>query len=455
MHEPNLLRTATAVAMSAVLASWTAYQPAAQPNAEATILELLREDRPFTLVPADTFNRLGWDLPDGGQQVRALAEQASGGAFDPKALEKLAGLGYSASWHVLRYQFYGLDWDITGLHLKPDKSVRGLPTIAYINGGSANWYEFLVDPLNNPAIAQFLAQRVPVLLITIPGNYKPGGWTEADNGARKPAYLLDRELDGSELRVRNAIYTFTLISEGVRLLTERVTDGPLLISGHSTGGEIQFLLRDKLRDRLRGRSLGWGTGGPASLRRIWEQSTRVASTYPPVTDLRGRSAQQYSTSYVGPLNPLPGKTKLEVAEAWFEREGRRRPHFKQVIQDLEHLGLTEHRAAAERQIRAAISAAELPIDQQAVIKDLLSTVRAPIDGYQRMIWTTALGDRGHWNADPDKALEAVVAKEFRKANPLATIRVLVFGVPMSHYGHIERPRELAGGTLAAVKWLYQ
>lgn len=454
MYELSLLRIAAPVLWTLLIPSGQD-RPAAQQTAETAVIELLRDDRPYTMVPAEVFNKLGWDLPDGGRQVRAVAEQAPGGAFDPKALEKLSGLGYRASWHVIRYKFYGLDWDITALHLVPDKPVAGLPTVAYINGGSANWYEFFVDPLNNPGIGQHLAQHVPVLLITIPGNFKPGGWTERDNAARQPAYLLDREFDGDELRARNAVYTFSLVSEGVRLLVERVVRGPLLISGHSTGGEIQFLLRDALGDKLKGRSLGWGTGGPASLRRVWEQSTRVGDSYPPVTAIRGRSAQQYSTGYVGPLNPMPGNSKLEVAQAWLEREGRRRPNFKQVIQDLEHLGLSEHRAAAERQIRDAIAATKLPIDTSAVIKDLLSTVRAPIDGYRRMIWTTALGDSGHWHNEPDKALELVVANEFRKANPQTAIRVLVFGVPMSHYGHIERPRQLAGATLAAVKWLYQ
>jgi hypothetical protein len=71
-----------------------------------------------------------------------------------------------------------------------------------------------------------------------------------------------------------------------------------------------------------------------------------------------------------------------------------------------------------------------------------------------MIWTTAAGDDGHWDADPEQARELFVARAFRKANPDAQIRVLVFDVPMSHYGHIERPRQLAGGLLAAVEWLY-
>jgi hypothetical protein len=30
---------------------------------------------------------------------------------------------------------------------------------------------------------------------------------------------------------------------------------------------------------------------------------------------------------------------------------------------------------------------------------------------------------------------------------------LVFDVPMTHYGHIEKPRELAGGLVAALRWL--
>jgi hypothetical protein len=72
-----------------------------------------------------------------------------------------------------------------------------------------------------------------------------------------------------------------------------------------------------------------------------------------------------------------------------------------------------------------------------------------------MIWTTAAGDDGHWDADLTKARELFVAESFRKANPDAEIRVLVFDVPMSHYGHIEKPRQLAGGMLTAVKWLYR
>ena len=51
--------------------------------------------------------------------------------------------------------------------------------------------------------------------------------------------------------------------------------------------------------------------------------------------------------------------------------------------------------------------------------------------------------------------ELRVAEEFRKENPDIPIRVLVFDLPVTHQGHIEKPRELAGGLLVALKWLVQ
>jgi hypothetical protein len=132
---------------------------------------------------------MGWNLPDGGRAVKALADAAPGGAFNPRELEKLPAnsLGYRAKWHVVRYKFYGLDWDITGLQLTPNKPEPGLPTLAIINGGSANLYEFFVDLLNRPGLGQYLAQRMPVMIITIPLPY------ETANGMQQ----IRRMLSGS------------------------------------------------------------------------------------------------------------------------------------------------------------------------------------------------------------------------------------------------------------------
>lgn len=447
-----------------ILALSTAAAGAAQSGAgaEADVLARLARSQPFTSVPAEVFRDLGWELPDRGAAVKAIADAAPGSAFDPRRLETLspATVGYRAAWHVVRYRHYGLDWDITGLLLTPQAPAPRLPTVVLLNGGSANWYEFFVDPLNGPAVAQYLAQRVPVLLVTVPGNYKPGGWTEPI-AERKAAYLLDRQLSDAEAAARNAIYTFSLVTEGVARLIEKTTKGPVLVSGHSTGGEVQFLLQQRLAGRLRGYSLGWGTGGPASVRRTWNDEAagdrnreNRLRRYPPIAVLRPRTIEEYARSYIGALNPLGPGTALEIAERWFARESRRRPQFKQVLQDLEHQGSLERRDAVVREIRDAIAAAALAVDPETVIRDLFATARAPLGGYRRMIWTTALGDDGHWDADPAKARELFVAEAFRRANPRSDIRVLVFDTPMSHYGHIEQPRQLAGGLLAAVKWLY-
>jgi hypothetical protein len=265
--------------------------------------------------------------------VKGLADAALGGAFDPRQLEsaRTVHLGYRAKWHVLRYKMYGLDWDITALHLTPNQPTRNLPTVAIINGGSANWYEFFLDPLNRPGLGQYLAQRVPVLLVTIPGNYRHAGWTEPDLAKRIPGYLQDRDVPPDEARVRHSVYTFRLVTEGVRRLIETVTTGPIVLVGHSTGGEIQFLLKESsLESRLQGLSLGWGTGGPAALSGMREfRGPRTADDYPPVWELNPRPPSAYARGYLGSLNPVwdSSRTRLEIAT----RDGARK-HAAAAVQ---------------------------------------------------------------------------------------------------------------------------
>ncbi len=427
-------------------------------SAEDAVIELLAEDAPYHSVAPELFARLGWDLPDGGRTVKELADAAPGGAFDPRALEAIAPgtLGYVARWHETRFPVYGLEWDIGALHLVPDKTDAGLPTIVIINGGAANWYEFFVAPTNEPGLAQYLAQRVPVLLVTIPGNYRHGGWTDTNFGERIPGYLLDRDVSPDEAKIRNAIYTFRVVTDGVYAIVNEVIDGPALLVGHSTGGEVQFILKDALADRMRALSLGWGTGGPAGLEVMQTfRGVRSIDEYPHVSQLRARTPDQYAGGYLGPLNPFwdPEKSRLDMATEWMRRENRRRPQFKQPLQDMEHSSMSYLLPDIEAQIRETLAGNELGVDAEAVVADLFSTMRSPVKGYRKMIWTTAPLDAGHWDEDPSKARELLIANEFRAANPDTPIRVLVFDVPMTHYGHIEKPRELAGGLLAALRWL--
>jgi hypothetical protein len=263
--------------------------------------------------------------------------------------------------------------------------------------------------------------------------------------------LLDRELPAAEVAARNAMFTFALVADGVAQLIERATSGPVVIAGHSPSGEVQFLLQHRLSSRMHGRSLGWGTGGPASIRREW---TVPVSPKTPLTNVRARTPEEYAQRYVGPLTPLGPGTPLKIAERWFLRENRRRPQFQQPLQDLEYGGAVEARDTAAKTIRQAIAQAKLKIDPEPVIAELFASSRAAVTGYRRMIWVTSVGDVEHWDENPNDAQDVRVAEAFRSVNPNAEVRVLVFGVPMSHHGHIERPRQLAGGLLAALEWLY-
>ncbi|OFV98528.1 MAG: hypothetical protein A3H28_09200 [Acidobacteria bacterium RIFCSPLOWO2_02_FULL_61_28] len=458
------LRSLMVVLAAAVLAL------PANAASEEDLLKLYQENRPYAIVSPALFDQLGWDLPDGGATVKALADAAPGGAFDPRKLEGLpaAKLGYRAKWHEARYKVYGLDWEIGGLLLTPNRPLPGLPTIAIINGGSANWYEFYVDLFNNPGLGQYLAQKVPVFLITIPGNYKHGGWTEKPYDSRIPAYLLHQEISAKEAKLRNAVYTFRVVTEGVRQLIEKATTGPVVVVGHSTGGEIPFLLMEtNLKPRLNALFLGWGSGGPAGLGKIIQgeqehgrRNLERFKDYPNVADLRARTPDgedsYVQSRYIGPLNPCKGANELEVAKCWFRQEERRRPQFKQVFQDAEHQGADALLDRYKKEVREALIGNAFGVKPEEVIADLFITNRAPLTGYKRMLWLVARLDNGHWNyRNPQRAAEVQVANEFRKLNPQAAIRVAAFDAPMTHYGHIERPKQLAGGLVAALRWLVE
>src|SRR5258708_25750325 len=132
------------------------------------IMDLLEKPEPFVTVSPELFQQLGKSLalPDAGRTVKELADKGRGGAFDPRDLERIApaSLGYRAKWAVVRYPYYGLDWDITGLRLESlDPKAKALPWIIIINGGSANLYQFFVAPHNLPGLGPSHTQNANVL----------------------------------------------------------------------------------------------------------------------------------------------------------------------------------------------------------------------------------------------------------------------------------------------------
>src|SRR5882762_10510769 len=112
----------------AVMAFFLAFVPiggtvAQTPTLEQKIWTLLDDSKsPYVSLAESDFRALGagFDLPDGGQAVTALAGAAPGGAFDPRDVAKIPAsqLGYKAEWVVERFQRYNLDWDISGLKLE-------------------------------------------------------------------------------------------------------------------------------------------------------------------------------------------------------------------------------------------------------------------------------------------------------------------------------------------------
>lgn len=463
-------------AAAAVLAGAAVVALGAQEqDVERRIWSLLDNDQAqfVSLAEADFRAQIGFTLPDGGKSVTALAQKAPGGAFDPREVAKIPKetLGYKADWIVERVRRYNLDWDITGLRLTSlDPEASKYPWLFIINGGAANMYEFYVDLKNRPGWGQYLAQRLNVMIVTIPGNFKYGGWDEpVDSEQRQPAYLLDRDLPMKEYEVRNAIMTNAVVMQGLKALIMKHTQGDILIIGHSTSGELAMLANDDpdLRARLKGRYLGWGSGGPARLL-LTRQAKAAADDDDgegggggrpaPLHILSRRNVPTYARTYSRWLNPLyePGMSTYQIAERWLAAEARRRPNFKQQLQQIEHSAALADKGRIEVEIERLLKESGNPwsVNIEDVNKDLFSSYYTRMDGYNRMVWTVAHYDRNHWvPEDPMQAREVYIANEYRWRNPNAQIRIIVWDLPMTHYGHLELPSPLASATYSVVRWL--
>jgi hypothetical protein len=339
-----------------------------------------------------------------------------------------------------------------------------------MNGGAANFYEFFVDLKNRPGWTQYLAQKLNVMIVTIPGNFKYGGWEQpVADAKRQPAYLIDRDVSMDEYEVRNAIFTNSLIMQGLKALVMKHTSGDILLVGHSTSGELSMLAYEdsELSARLKGRYLGWGSGGPARLEllrtvRGKDIPNRAGASPPggraPLYVLERRDPPSYSRGYSGFLNPLyePGMSHLQIAERWLAAEARRRPNFKQQLQNLEHGADLGQKAWVENEIESLLKRTGNPwrIAFEDVAKDLFVTNFTRMDGFRRMVWTTAHFDRNHWNPEqPMKSIEVFIANEYRAKNPDAQIRLINWDPPMTHYGHLELPKQLAAAHFSVVRWL--
>jgi hypothetical protein len=145
----------------------------------------------------------------------------------------------------------------------------------------------------------------------------------------------------------------------------------------------------------------------------------------------------------------------QIAERWLQVEGRRRANFKQQIQDLEHGTGIDEKGRIEVEIEAILKKTGNPwgVNLEDVNKDLFSSHYSRMDGYTQMVWTVAHFDRNHWlPEDPMKSRELFIANEFRAKNPAANIRVIVWDLGMTHYGHVELPKQLASATYSVVRW---
>ena len=64
-----------------------------------------------------------------------------------------------------------------------------------MNVGAATFYEFYVGLKNRPGWTQFLAQKLNVMIVTIPGNFKYAGWDAPISDVRRQHKAGDASLE--------------------------------------------------------------------------------------------------------------------------------------------------------------------------------------------------------------------------------------------------------------------
>ena len=91
---------------------------------------------------------------------------------------------------------------------------------------------------------------------------------------------------------------------------------------------------------------------------------RTTEDYPAIWDLNPRPPSAYARGYLGPLNPLweSSLSRQEIATRWMAREDRRRPQFKQTLQNIEHNSAENLRDHVAEQIRQVLKGNTLGVD---------------------------------------------------------------------------------------------
>ena len=66
------------------------------------------------------------------------------------------------------------------------------------------------------------------MIVTIPGNFKYGGWEEPiESIKRQPQYLLDAELPDTEIYLRNALVNDQVVMQGLKQIIMKNTTGDI------------------------------------------------------------------------------------------------------------------------------------------------------------------------------------------------------------------------------------
>lgn len=239
---------------------------------------------------------------------------------------------------VTRFEANGMVWDIHGTLYKP--AVDRMPSVAFFltHGGAGSEREFHETPDGRPGLAMVLArQGFRSLAVSYVGHYPKGGQWTVSAEERWPDYLLDAELDLSEILERNLRCTFDVHVEGMALLADQHLAGRNLIAfGHSTAGPMTMTMPDYLKSAKVTGILGWGTVEPNLWTTEW---TRWFEKQPPrvfpVDSFARRNVENFRAAR---YEDHPDLCPWGSAEEYFVWGDKFKSQFKTSLCDNQNLG---------------------------------------------------------------------------------------------------------------------
>ena len=204
-----------------------------------------------------------------------------------------------------------------------------------------------------------------------------------------------------EARLRNAVYTFTLVAEGVRRLLEQTTTGPLRHRGPFDGRRAAVPAEGVVSQAAAARPIarvgdGRGqrpsprtsTNSSANVPIVWSSTGGTLVSIGCARVMRPATCPRITSVRSTPRGPRRSPRRSQVAQAWFAAENRRRPTSSRCCRTWSTRGSSSFASGWSRKFASTLRGNQFGVDAETgnpgfVLDDIAAAERIPPHGMDR------------------------------------------------------------------------